>query len=126
MPYKIDWESKNTIWVRFFGNVSFTDLTNATNEFYNDERSDHVTGAFWDFSAMTLFDVGKDQVSEIAFIDNAASRYMKPIKAAFITADAAFTELARHYIEEMEQLETYWTNRLFSSMDDARAWVESQ
>jgi type IV secretory pathway VirD2 relaxase len=125
MPYKLIFESPTTMWCQFSGHVDVTDLNNATNDFYNDYRSDHVTKALWDFMAMTHFDVGKEHTSEIAFSDNAASRYMKPMMAAFIVTDEEFSEIAKHYIEEMEKLESYWTNRLFSSLEDARDWVSA-
>ncbi len=123
MPYRLHWESKNTIWVQFYGAVSVAELNNATNDVYNDHRSDHLSQAYWDFTDMTAFNVDKEAVSEIAFIDNAASRYMKPMKAAFVTRDPDFTTLAEHYIEEMNQLESYWTNRLFATMAEARVWM---
>jgi hypothetical protein len=110
---------------QFDGHVEAADLNNATNDFYNDHRSDAVTKVLWDFSTMTHFELHKGHVSEIAFCDNAASRCMKPMKAAFITTHEAFSELAKHYIEEMEMLESYWTNRLFSSLEDARNWLSS-
>lgn len=125
MPYKIDWESKNTVWIRFFGNISFSETNQATNDFYNDHRSDYVTGAYWDFTGVTDCDVVKEQVSEIAFTDDAASKYMKPMNAAFITTDPLLATLTKHYIKVMEEQGSHWTNRLFSSMDDARSWIES-
>jgi hypothetical protein len=72
------------------------------------------------------FDVNKEHVSEIAFSDNVASRYMKPMMAAFISTDEEFADLAKHYIEEMEQLESRWTNRFFSSVESAREWLTAR
>ena len=125
MPYELTWESRTAMRCRFFGSVNLTELNRATNDFYNDYRSDHVTQALWDFSSMADFDVGKEGASEIACTDNAASGYMKPMKAAFISSDEAFLELIRHYIEEMDSLGSNWTNQAFSSLEDARAWISS-
>jgi hypothetical protein len=123
MPYQLIWESPDTMRCHFSGRVDVANLNDATNDFYNDSRSDCVTRAFWDFSAMTQFAVDRAQVSEIAFSDHAASCYMKPMKAAFITANAEFAELARLYIAEMEQLGGDWRNRLFASLGEARVWM---
>ncbi len=125
MPYHLIWESPDTMRCHFFGSVDVANLNDATNDFYNDSRSDRVTRALWDFSAMTQFAVDREQVSEIAFSDHAASCYMKPMKAAFITANPEFAELARLYIAEMEQLGGDWSNRLFASPDEARDWMAS-
>ncbi len=125
MPYQFTWESDSTLWVKFDGEISFSNLNNATNDFYNDTRSERITAIFWDFSAMTSFNVDKDDASEMAYTDNVASRYLKPMKAAFIATNAKFCALTRHYIEEMQRLESPWTNRLFSSMERARAWIAS-
>lgn len=125
MPYKLIWETPATMCCRFSGHVDVDDLGNATNDLYNDPRSDFTTGVLWDFSAMTGFDAGRDNISEIAASDSAASRYMRPMNAAFITEDPAFSELVRHYIAEMEMFESRWTNRLFPSMEEARRWLSS-
>lgn len=125
MPYTLSWESPDTMRCRFYGDIDFADLNHATNDFYNDQRSDRVRNALWDFSAMTHFRVNDDQVLEIAATDNMASRYMKPMRAAFITTDAEFAELARHYTDEMERSASAWTNRLFFSLEDAREWIAS-
>jgi len=125
MPYELTWESRTTMRCRFSGSVNLAELNRATNDFYNDYRSDHVTRALWDFLAMTEFDVDKDGASEIAGSDNAASCYMKPMKAAFITNNEAFRGLAEHYVEEMENLGSHWTNRVFSTLDEARAWIDA-
>lgn len=123
MPYRIIWESPNTMRCQFSGDVDAASVNKATNDFYNDERSDHVTQVLWDFSAMKRFTLEKGHVTEIAFTDFAASEYMKPIRAAFITTDPAFSALAKHYIAELEQLGSAWNNRLFASIEDARTWM---
>lgn len=125
MPYKLTWESRTTMWCRFFGDVDFVELNNASSDFFNDPRSDNITEALWDFSDMARFSVEEEHASEIAACDSAASRYMKPIKAAFITIDAEFAKLAEHYIDEMDKFESRWTNRLFSSLEDARNWLSA-
>jgi len=123
MPYILTWEFPNTMWCQFSGDVDAASINKATNDFYNDERSDHVTQVIWDFSAMKQFRVEENQVTEIAFTDHAASGYMKPMKAAFIITNPKFSELAKHYIAMMEQLESAWTNRLFASIEDAKVWI---
>lgn len=123
MPYKLNWLSFDTMWCQFSGHVDIANVNQASNEFYNDHRTDHITKVLWDFSTMTHFDADADDASEIAFTDNVASSYLKPMKAAFITTDADFSELVQHYIDEMELLGNCWTNRLFSSLEDAGQWL---
>lgn len=125
MSYKIVWESESRIWCRFSGPLHFADVNAATDEFYHDPRSDRVRAALWDFTETTQVAVGEEEASEIAATDAAASRYMKPLKAAFITGDSELATLAEHYIREMEQFGSPWTNRLFATIDEARSWVAS-
>jgi len=113
------------MWCQFSGHIDVADLNNATNDFYDAPLSDNITNVLWDFSAMTSFDVSPDAAKEIAFTDHVASQYMKPMKAAFITSDAEFSILANQYIDEMKQLKSRWTNRLFSSLAEAQDWLSS-
>ncbi len=124
MPYQLNWESPTKIVCQFFGKVDFDELNMATNAFYNDHRSDYVKEAFWDFTEMTSFEVDATEASEMAHTDTAASNYIKHLNAAFITQDAIFSELVKHYIEEMERIGSPWNNRLFQTMDQAKKWID--
>ena len=126
MPYKLIWQSDSTIWCRFFGQVDFGDVNNATNDFYNDFCSDQVIKALWDFTEMAGITVSERQASEIAATDSAASSYMKSMKAAFITGDPALAILIRQYIDEMERYGSPWSNRLFETIDEARDWIDNK
>jgi hypothetical protein len=53
MAYKLVYESPTTMWCQFSGHVGVRDINDATNDFYHDYRSDHVTKVLWDFMAMT-------------------------------------------------------------------------
>lgn len=123
MPYELSWVAPDTMWCRFSGHVNGAIINEASSAFYNDLRVDHITKTLWDFSAMTHFDADEHDASEVAFTDNVASTYLKPMKSALITTNADFSELLRLYIGEMELLRNPWTNRLFSSLKDARQWM---
>lgn len=107
----------------FYGRVCAAELSEATNDFYNDPRSDRTTVTVWNFTEMTGFDVGETEATEMAATDFAASIYLKPIKSAFIVCDPDFSNLVRLYIEEMKHYGSGWTNRLFETLDEARRWV---
>lgn len=123
MPYKFNWESGRTIHVLFHGTVTQSDLTNASNDLFNDPRSDSVRQAYWDFTGIEGFTFEWPHVREIAATDSVASTYMGRMKAAFIIQDIELAELARGYIREMENMGSPWKNRLFPSMEEARQWM---
>jgi hypothetical protein len=125
VTYKIVWESPNTVLCNFYGCVSAAELSKATNDFYNDPRSDNTTITIWDFTEMTGFDVEETESAEIAATDFAASTYLRPIKSAFIVCDPDFSNLVRLYINEMKHYGSHWTNRLFENLDETRRWVVS-
>ena len=123
MPYKFNWESPESLRVEFFGVVTFVDAINATEDLYNDYRSDEVRYAFWDFSAIDGYLVSETEVTEMAAMDAAASEYMKPMKAAFIIRDRNLAALGEYYLATLRELGCPWQHELFCSMDDARQWA---
>lgn len=123
MTYEITWESPTSIWVRFVGTVTFADTVNATNEVHEDSRADGIKQAIWDFSDIDSFTITESEVEEIAATDCAAGCYMKHMKAAFVIADPELMRLGERYISEMREFGSTWQNRLFPSLNDARAWV---
>ena len=125
LKYRFNWEPDNTLWVEFFGAIDAMDLNNATNAFYNDPRLETTKQVLWDFSAIESFDVSQFDAEEIAYTDQVESQYKKDMKAAFITQDATFAELARKYINTLNSLSCAWQNRLFNRIEDARQWISN-
>lgn len=123
MSYALIWESKSSIWCRFSGRVDFADVTMATNEFYHDHRSDNIRVTLWDFTEISDFVIDENEATEIAATDAAASVYLKPLKAAFITQNSEFALLVEQYIRDKEQFGSPWTNKLFRTIGEARNWV---
>ncbi len=123
MPYRVIWESPKSVWTKFSGLVTYGEALRATNALYDDPRSDDVVQAYWDFSDIDGFAVAEEEVEEMAYIDDVASRHMRPLKAAFVMRDPALIELAEQYIAHMRTLGSPWFNRIFASMDEARQWA---
>ena len=125
MPYKFTWESPRTIYVKFFGTVSFDDVTSATNHFYHDIRSDAVREVLWDFMDIDDFVINQEQVQETAASDTAASMYLGPMKVAFIIQHPLLAEFAYEYIGVMESMNTPWVNQVFKTVEEARMWMSA-
>jgi hypothetical protein len=123
MPYKASWESTESVRVEFFGELTFNDTLCATEDLYNDPRSDFVRNVFWDFSAITGFVVSEAEVTDMAAMDHAASLYMHPLKAAFIIRDPGLMQLGEQYVAMLSDMGCSWHNKLFTSMHDARQWA---
>lgn len=124
MPYRTEWESPTSAYTRFTGKVTYAETVEATEAFYNDPRSDEVDRVYWDFSDIDGFAVSADSVQEMAGSDTAASRYLGPMKAAFVIRDRDLIALAEQYIALMRELGSPWQNRIFQSLDEARRWAE--
>lgn len=61
----------------------------------------------------------------MAYMDDAASRYMQPLKVAFVIGDPRLAILGAQYVELMRNLGSRWENKLFSTLDAARCWMAS-
>lgn len=125
MPYQVTWESPTSIWTKFSGQVPFSEMMQASSDLFDDPRSDGVEHAYWDFSDIDGFTVSEEEVDEIAYIDDAASRHMRQLKAAFVIRDPGLIELAEQYIAQLSALGSPWQNRIFQSMEEARQWTGS-
>ncbi len=123
MPHRVIWESKGTVWTKFSGVVTYTEVLDVTNALYSNPRSDDVEIAYWDFSDIDGFVVDPSDVEEMAHLDHAANRYLRPMKAAFIVCDPDLVALADQYIAQMNELGGSWQNRRFSCLEDAREWA---
>ena len=125
MPHRVIWESKQSVWTKFSGIVTYVETLNATNALYNNPRCDDVLHAYWDFTEIDGFVVDESEVEEMASVDNAASLYLRPMKVAFILSDPDLLVLAHQYIAHMQALGSAWQNRIFSTMEEARDWIAS-
>jgi hypothetical protein len=123
MPYKIDWTSPRAVNVQFFGVITDSDLSAATDDFYHDERVDFVREVTWDHTNIVDFIVTPERLNEIAASDSVASGYMYPLKSAFVIHHPAVIELAKGYIATLEELGSPWQNRIFVSLEEARGWL---
>jgi hypothetical protein len=125
MPYKIHWTSQRAVYVQFFGVITDSDLSAATNDFYNDQRVDFVHSVTWNFTGIDDFIVGPERANEIAASDTVASGYLRALKAAFVIQHPALIELAKGYIATMEELGSPWQNRIFGSVEEASIWLSA-
>ncbi len=126
MPYRIVWETPQSIWTQFSGTVTFAETVAATNALYADPRSDEVLHAYWDFSGIDGFAVATGDVELMASTDEVASRYLGRMKAAFIVRDPELAVLTQRYIALMQEFGSRWENRIFASMEEARTWASDR
>jgi len=125
MPHRVIWESRVSVWTKFSGIVTYGEVLDTTHTLYANPRSDDVVHAYWDFSEIDGFVVDKSEVEEMAYVDHAASLYLRPMKAAFILSDPELLVLAEQYIAHMQALGSTWQNRIFPTMEEARDWMAS-
>ncbi|MBK7660365.1 MAG: hypothetical protein IPJ28_15100 [Betaproteobacteria bacterium] len=106
-----------SVWTKFSGIVTYGEVLDTTNTLYGNPRCDDVVHAYWDFSEIDGFVVDENEVEEMAYVDHAASLYLRPMKAAFILKRPGPAGTGPQYIAHMQSLGSTWQNRIFPTME---------
>ena len=122
MPYDLVWESKGVI-KHFYGNVTASELLKAGIDTEADHRFDTYRYVINDFLDCAGLIVSSSVVDEIAAIDLAASASNARIRIAVIATSPEIIAAAAQYAKS--DMNVYPT-RIFSTLADARAWLDCE
>jgi len=120
VSYEIIWESRGVI-KRFFGIVTNHDMVQSVIDTENDVRFDGYRYVINDFLDITELQVTQSDVDEVSVMDKKASAINVRIRIAVVTTSPDVVALAKHYATS--PLNAYPT-KIFSSLTDARRWIE--
>ncbi len=119
MSYELNWEPRGVV-KRFFGLVTSKELLNSSEKTEADLRFDDLRYVINDFLACTEFTTDPGVLEELAAIDSAAAMINPGIKIAVVTTSDTLIAVALQYADS--PLNTFPT-RIFSTLDEARAWI---
>jgi hypothetical protein len=124
MPHNTTWEPKGVHW-EFYGVVSFSEIAEANAEFYSNERSDRMKYQIFDSIGVDAIVGTEAELKMLAAIDVGASKSIKSIKVALVIVKEELMPLAEGYVATSEALMSSWFFKIFSSLEEAREWVEA-
>lgn len=119
MSYEIVWARRGVI-KRYFGHVTTYDLVQSVVEIENDARFDSLRYCINDFLGITGISSSPQDVEDISALDKGASFSNPRIRIAVVTTSPEIVALATEYANSA--LNSYPT-KIFSSLDDANAWL---
>lgn len=126
MGYEIAWEPCGVI-KRFYGEVSSSDLMNASSTVQGDARFDDLQYVIFDFQDCISHSVTNAALQDIAAIDEFASESQAslrntPVKVAIVVNNPKINDLAKQYANYRPSHRSF---ALFSNSLDARDWLTS-
>ena len=122
MPHVTKWEEKGIHW-SFSGVVTMEEQQQADGEMYNDPRFEKIRYFIWDGSEIESIAYNTNDADEPAAIDKASSIYRPFLKGALIANNQEVRAVVERYITTSTKLRTSWNLRLFTSLDEARDWL---
>ena len=121
MPYQINWEDHG-ICVQFAGRTSDIEIAELTQGLQRDARFDHIRYTLHDFRKCEGATFSPSKIEEISAIDGAAAASSQGVKIAVVTDRQDVTAMAKVYMASGLHPNIM---RIFSTMDDARVWLNS-
>jgi len=120
MGYEIHWESPRGVSKRLYGAVTGDELLASNVNVEADPCFDSLRYVINDFRDCTGLSIQAGQVEEIAAIDSAAASINPNINIAIVATLPEILAGAEAYATDSA---TVYPTRVFSSMDDAKAWA---
>lgn len=122
MGYELIWEPQG-VRKRFYGPVTDTDISGSVARIHGDRRLDNLRYIICDFVDGTERLVSTAAVEEIAAIEDTVSISNSHLRIALVAATPDFIELVNEFVGST--LKTCPT-RAFSSLDEARLWLDAK
>lgn len=122
MPVNFTWEDKGLYW-DFYGTLDGKLLMASNGQAVADPRFEEIKYIIWDSSNVNHVDMNNNDAELNAFFMGSVERYNPGIKLAFVTPDQQIRSIAEYYIDFSRTQGVGWEQRIFSNLQDARAWV---
>ncbi len=118
MPYQIIREKQGT-YKRFWGVVTAEEFLASVAKFHSDPEFESIRYTINDFTDCESFYMPSGNILDVAAINLGATRINQKVKIAAVTVDETIIRMA----DEFAELSQSYPIRIFSTLDDARAWV---
>jgi len=125
MNYEIAWKLNYSI-VTFNGELSIRDIESANKAIHGDSRTYKTFGSIWDFSNCTTNKITPKDLLYTEANDLGSTTTIKEFNLAIITNDSHSISLFESYISNSIDYGSPWKFKLFSSLNQADSWINSQ
>lgn len=122
MPYKITWQEHGVVW-HYSGVLTGNELLQSNLDIFGDERFDDIRYQIVNLAGADKIEVTEGHMRKIAYLDMAAARTNPRVKVAVVSDNDAATQLSVHY-DKFCDAKSPWESRVFSSIEEAEAWVK--
>lgn len=126
MNKKIDirWEELGGIYTAT-GVMTRADIDDLAVIDHNDEESVTAKYIIVDVLNADFSNIKNDDIAVVIAHDIGFSNLNPELNVAIVTVDEHTLSLVSHYLSEMSKFQIDWDIRVFSSMKEARKWVQS-
>lgn len=118
MAYELVWEDNGVYW-RYSGNVTGSEIVEASTSIYGDERFVTLKYKFVDFLDVDTVEIDKRQLALIAYQHLAAERANPYLKNAILLKSGQ--KMAHEFAAFFDK--SSWEVRVFTDRDEANEWV---
>lgn len=122
MPYLISWQKHGVIW-RYSGVLTGEDLLQSNFDIFGDERFDDIRYQIVNLTAVDHIEVTEKHMRKVAHLDMAAARTNPRVKVAVVSNSEAATQLNVYYDKYCDE-KSPWETQVFSTIDEAEAWIK--
>lgn len=123
MPFLVEWEV-NGVLASFSGKPDFPELRECDHVVNNDDRFNDCTYFLYNLLEADLCNLELPDASQMARFDLDVAEVKGDLKLALITVNSKGLELCSHYISYCRLMKMPWEIEIFSSLREARAWVD--
>lgn len=123
MPYNITWEPKGVL-VKWYGKCTYKENLEANGMLYGDKRFDSIHYQISDILDADTSAFTNHDITVIARLELKATIWNKNMLVAHITQNRALIEQIKMY--EVEMRDSNWKFGIFDTIEQARAWVDTE
>ena len=122
MTFRITWEDKG-LHALFGEFLDMADVEAVNKSLLGNIRFDDIEYMVWDLADVAFSSASEEDFNVIAHIDHNVSRHTTRLANIFITDDPKLVRLITLYIEQSQRLNTPWALQIFSTRQEAKAWL---
>lgn len=124
MPHSAVWKERG-LYLSFFDAVSFDEILSANFKLFSDARFEDLDFFITDTTDITTLTFPSHKIDMPAAMDSVGSSYTNALKGAFVIQAPEIYRTMERYISVAEKLGTHWTLQIFTTCEEAQAWVNS-
>ena len=123
MSFKYKW-IENNFYAQFFGNIKFSYalMEDINSKWYGNRKFEYMKYSIFDYRLVDEFNISKEDIKMISFLDRSASRWNTNLKVALIAKDEIMYKGMSLYLKWMNDIT--WDIKIFFNLKDAIKWCK--